>query len=84
MNCSGCGSKCCVSWGGVLFGLEKCPHLTLEGCAIYPKEGEEDMRPPECIEYPGDKECLNQTMNNPMIVDEDHEINIAFFVSKQG
>jgi len=78
MNCSGCGSKCCKAWGGKLFGLEKCPYLTNDGCSIYPKDGEIDMRPSICIEYPGDKKCIQQTMNEPFVIDEDHQINISF------
>ena len=80
MYCSNCDSKCCKAFGGALFGVDKCPHLTNEGCAIYPKEGELDMRPVVCAIYPGDKKCLNETMNTPFIIDEDHQINIAFFV----
>jgi hypothetical protein len=79
IECNGCGGKCCKVWGGSLFGVDECPHLLVNGCAIYPKDGEEDHRPRVCIEYPGNKKCLNQTIAEPMVADEDHKINIAVF-----
>jgi hypothetical protein len=84
VDCTGCGSKCCKVWGGRLWDLHlnSCPYLTDNGCAIYPKDGEEDMRPKACIDYPGDKKCLNQTLGDPMVVDKDHQINIAFIRNK--
>ncbi len=86
MDCTGCGAKCCVAWGGKLWSdpmthedLERCPYLSGELCTIYPREGEEDMRPRVCREYPWDKPCLNQTMKEAMVIDPDHKIEIAFF-----
>jgi len=59
--------------------LKKCPFLSTDGCTIYPKGNEVDIRPAICGAYPFGKKCLNQTMTEPMVIDEDHQINIAFF-----
>ncbi len=87
MDCTGCGSKCCRAWGGSLWSdpitnedLDSCPYLLKDGCSIYPKAGEEDMRPRVCREYPFGKLCLNQTMAKATVIDEDHQINIACYI----
>ena len=59
--------------------LKSCPFLSGNGCTIYPKEGEVDLRPTVCISYPWDKKCLNQILNESIFTDDGYEINIACF-----
>ena len=59
--------------------LSICPFLSKNGCTIYPKDGEADIRPSICGAYPWDKPCLNEIMDKPMVIDDDHQINIVFF-----
>lgn len=61
-----------------------CPFLKDNKCSIYPEDGELDLRPTICGEYPGKKLCLQQTMTQRSISKTgSYHINIASFTKKR-
>jgi len=63
-----------------------CPFLVASdgkySCKIYPKEGEPDLRPKICATYPGNKKCLNESMDNPSDCQDGYTLNIACFTRR--